>query len=228
MAKTHEPTKKQKFVEGFSSFLSSNKLGILIFFIALIAVIAGMGIAGTVRNSRLEKSAAALEALEADFTAQWASVNQEEVTDEVKADLTSRAEALVNDYPGSFAAQRGLMLLAGMAFDESRWEDAAGFYGRVADGFPESYLAPVALMNGAAALEEAGKPAEASALYRKIVDNYGDALQESLRASFNAGRLAEEAGDAAAARAAYEWVIEKGGQDPWAMLAQSRLLTLKS
>jgi ABC-type cobalt transport system substrate-binding protein len=73
----HEPTKKEQFIEGLSSFLQKNRTALLVTLIVIVAAIIIVGVYLEVRESRTEKSTNLMHAIEEDYTAWFNKLDPE-------------------------------------------------------------------------------------------------------------------------------------------------------
>ncbi len=143
------------------------------------------------------------------------------------ATLEEATQAVLDDFPNHYAAQRALMIRGQVAMDDRRPADAVPPFEELADRFPESYLADAALANMAVAQEQSGDSSAALAAWQRLSDS--DPLQNPLvpRALFNVGRLNEGAGDFQAASVAYNRLLDEFPDSQWTVLARNRLLRLQ-
>ncbi len=226
MVKSHEQTKLQKFIEALSKFLSKSWKAIIIVLVAAVVIISGLGIISTFKTKKIEASAQVMSELEEKYQTSWVSAEDEEIKAVVGKEIKAEAESILETYPDFYAAQKALLLMGNISYEEKLWSEASDSFLKLAADFPESFLAPLALMYAASALEEDGKTEDARDTYKRVVDDYPDVKQEVLRARFNVGRLEETLGNTESAREMYESIIDADTQDPWALLAQSRLLII--
>jgi TolA-binding protein len=112
-----------------------------------------------------------------------------------------------------------LVVDAGMKAGEQLAEkeplQAAAIYQRVANEFPGSPRAVVALANAATTYTRGGKPEEAVKVYGTIVDRY-PMTQEAANAAWSSGKLYEQAALWDQAAKYYEILAEKFPKDPHA------------
>jgi TolA-binding protein len=98
---------------------------------------------------------------------------------------------------------------------DGKFEQAAGFYMRVAKEYPGNSLAPKALNNAGAVMEKAKKPDEAVAAYKELADKYPNA-GEAPDALFTAARIEEGIAYYDKAAALYEQLAQRYPQNPHA------------
>ncbi|MBI9100820.1 MAG: tetratricopeptide repeat protein [Spirochaetales bacterium] len=226
MAHTQEKTRLQKFSENLAKFLAANWKKVIIFIVAGIIIIVGLGIVSQINNRKINKSSVALEALEKMYEEEWTSAEEDADKSEIKNKITTDAESIITDYEGLYAAQKALLILGNIAYEEENWSKAAGYFTSIADNSIDSFMAPIALMYAASSMEEAGDLEASRDLFNRVINEYPGAPQEVMRARFNYGRLEEALGNSEAAVDMYNSLIDIDAQDPWSMLAQSRIIFL--
>jgi predicted negative regulator of RcsB-dependent stress response len=144
------------------AWVEANRKPLIIAFVA--AVVVGFGIAAYLwQNNRTERAASdALLRLKAPVGA---------------AENTSGPEAsaylrLVEDYRGTSAAKRALLLAASTLFAENRYAEAQTQFERFTREHPQSPFAPAAAFGTAASLEAQNKLDEALAGYQNLAVRY--------------------------------------------------------
>ncbi len=145
---------------------------------------------------------------------------------ELAEQLTEELEEIIARNRRNYPELRAIYLSGQLAYQEGRHEDAAGFFGRAADQYSNTYLAAPALVNQAVALELAGKPEAAIESYQRLADRHKGTYQGIPRAMLNMGRLYESLDNVSAARSVYEQLSADYADTEWGKLAQSRLIQL--
>ena len=225
MANTQEKTGLQKFTAWLSAFLSNNLKIILIVLAAGLLVIVGLTVTAMMGNKKLDASAAEIGNLEKIYEEEWLAAEEEDKAS-IAEKIKTGADEIVSEYTGYYAAQKALMIAGNVSYELEEWENAVDFYKGIADGYADSFLAPISLMYAASAEEENGNIDSALLLYNRVIDEYPDCAQEIMRARFNAGRLEESLLNFDNAEEHYNLLIDEDPQDPWSLLAQSRLLVI--
>ena len=221
------PAEKKTTYTKFSDFLRKYRMVLLIVFgVALLALI-GVTVATIASDSALKASTASMEKLDADYAAYEAEQDQVKKADLEKALLAS-ADAVAGKWKGHFAAQRALAYKAKIAEAEKNWAEAEKNWLSIADTYPDSYLAPVAISASARAAEEQNASDRALADYKKLVGKYDGKTVGIPHAYFSIGRLSEGAKDYTAAMTAYQKVASTWPDSDWAKLATDRIIFLKS
>ena len=231
MAKSHqhEPSRKDKFLESFSQFLYKNRVILITVFSVIIAGLITLAVVVSIHRSNAEKAAGRTEQLQETYS-EWFQISEEEEgekKEEVKESILTEAQDIAESFPKTFAAQRSLFIAAELNSIEEDWEPSAEGYSRLAEEYPESYLAPLALAAASAAYENAGMPEKALEAARNIVDDYGDTSLEAPHAWFTVGRLLEQSGDITGALEAYRELVGNFPESSWTKLAQDRIIVLE-
>ena len=230
MAKSQQNEKsgKDKFLESFSGFLYTNRVILVTILALLIAGLITLAVVVSVRQNRTEEAAAMSEKLQDHYT-EWAELSEEEgdKKEELKQIILDTSEEIIETFPNSFAAQRGLLVAGEIMFSEESWDKSAEYFMRLAEGYPESYLAPVALAAAAAVYENAGMTDEALGAAETIVKSYADDSVEAPHAFFTVGRLREKIGDIPGALEVYRDLVGKFPESSWTKLAQDRIIVLE-
>ena len=127
-------------------------------------------------------------------------------------------------YPGS----RAWTLIARIHSDQKNWPDAETAWIAAAGKARNTYLAPVAWFNAAAAAEEQGKTEEAIIYYSSSISSPAG-FPSASRAQFSIGRLRESLNEDEEAITAYRAVISGWPHDTtWTNLAHSRIIALET
>jgi TolA-binding protein len=142
--------------------------------------------------------------------------------------LVKDVEALIGKYAGTFAAQRAYAVRANIAFENKDWDKAAETWIELARKAPKSYIAPIALMNAAAALEEKGDPAKSLEILESLTKGYSTAFPEMPRVLFSIGRLSEAKESFETASTNYNKIIDEYPSSSWTKLARNRIIYLKT
>jgi tetratricopeptide (TPR) repeat protein len=127
-----------------------------------------------------------------------------------------------------FAAARAHIIAAGIHSERENWDGAEQAWAAAALAAKDSYLAPLAFFNAAAAAEEAGNLDAAVTHYRECLAKSGK-FPSPARAQFALGRIEEARDRKDAAIEAYRTLVSKWPDDQvWTNLAQSRLIILEA
>ncbi len=224
MKQVANETPKQKVMDKLVDFLSRFRKPIMITLGVIAVAVVTLVIVLSVQNSRAEAALAAAEDLQSAFD-DWMQLDDETKPEEYE-EISRAAAEIVDAYPRTYAASRARMIDARTLVELERWNDASAKYREVADFFPESYLAPVALMDAAVAAESGGDTDRTLELLNRLVEDYGDESAEAPRALFSIGRILEQRGDVSDAADSYRRLIEGYPASSWTNLARNRIITL--
>lgn len=217
-------TPQQRVLEKVTAFLTRYRTPILIIVVVIVVAVLALIAVLTIQNNRSEAALQRAEALEADFD-RWLGLEDDEKPAEYDV-LAQTAIELIDAYPRTYAASRAWIIDARALLELDRYEDAVSRYVEVADNRPETYLAPVSLMDAAVAAENGGDVSRSLELHRRIVDEYEGESAEVPRALFSIGRILEQRDEVAEAAEAYRQLVDDYPASSWTNLAHDRIITL--
>jgi tetratricopeptide (TPR) repeat protein len=225
--KTEEKKINEKITlsEGINSFIQKNRKGILVGFGAIVVVLAGfiggLAIKDAVQNkaiSRVEEFNSRYEELRWDIGEGTKAVEVDALLDDVSTFAKKTS---------GYAGGRAWAIIAGIRGDKKEWSEAEQAWSSAAKAASNTYLAPVALFNAAAAAEEQGNTERAIDLYTSCLAR-ADLFPSAPRAQFSIGRLRESQSNRDAALEAYRTLVSKWPGEPiWTNLAQNRIIALQ-
>ena len=219
-----ELTPKERFVESISGILFSLRYVFMALLLVLLVFVVTVLIYNEVRSSKTERSTIIVERIEDDLS-RWADSVDEEFRQTLGVDLISRLDSVVAEYPRLYAAQRGLFLLGRIYYGSGAWEVSVESFVALADRFPNSYLAPIALINASSAKEEAEDTIGAIALLERVAAEFDSPELPTVR--FSLGRLNEQQGNIDEAIAHYEELLDDHPASGWTNIARSRIIALQ-
>ncbi len=223
-----QPQKEKKpFSEKLTDFISTHRKPIIGIGIAVVVVIAAVGIYTVVSGNIASDSSRAMDLADQKFQAWWQETDEQKKADAEKA-LIADLDTIAEKWPKTIAAQRALLRKNTIM---SQKKDFAEAEKAALDAFErnkKSYAAPVALQLAAISAEEAGNIDAAIAHYTTITKDYLKDNPSAPSALFNLGRLQEEKKDYVAAVESYNQLVSSFGDSDWALLAKNRLIYLKS
>lgn len=219
-----ELTPKQRLIEATSNTLTALRYPLLGLLIALLVFVIVYVSVTEVRSRRLDRSTTIVEGIEDDFY-DWVDLDEGDERTAMAADLVERLDAVIDDYPRLYSAQRGLYLKGQLSFETGDFRAAGDAFVELADRFPGSYLAPVSLVNAATSLEEAGAFSDAIPILERVIEEFDS--PEAPAVLFSIGRLYETVGNPDAATAAYEKLLDEHPSSGWTNIAQSRIIGIK-
>ncbi len=209
-----------------SQFIISKSKIILIVCAVIVVVVVVTGIATAVNNNAQQKWMTAIETAETDYT-DWKALTVEDSDRDLEAEeLEIELLAIVDGAKNSYPQMKATFLLGSLSFELKDYTEAASYFDSVQKDYADTYLAPVALMNNAVALEMLNKNDEALDRYQRLVDTYAAVSPEASHAMFSIGRIYEGQGNLDLSKAVYEQLIAEYETSEWAKLAQVRLITI--
>jgi len=194
-------------------------VGILFFlFIGLIAFL-------SISDALNKKATAALDELYGRYDELSLNNDEDFYTEDLEYLLTD-LKAFAEKTKG-FAGSKAWSIIGQIYSGRKDWSLAQDAWLSAAKTGNNTYLAPIALFNAAAAAEEQGNLEQAIDLLKQCVAHKFE-FPAAPRAQFSIGRLYETIGDSAAAIEAYRDVLIKWPEMPvWHNLARSRLAILE-
>jgi len=219
------PSGKMKFSDHLNDFLQANRKVFLIFGIVAVVLVVGAGVVSVVNSSINTNSTIALEKLEADF-ASWSTATDADKPAKSEAILAG-ADTVIRKYSGRYAAARALLIKAQLQVAINDLPAAEKSFAALADKYPKSHLAPVALANAAAVAEDRGDQ-DGALKYLERVDSKYPTEPGSGRVILSIGRIHENMKQYDKALEAYNRLIATGTDSDWTKLAHDRIIMLKS
>lgn len=213
------PDKKQQIAGKLVAFIARYRVALLAILIVVAVAVLALFVTLAIRESRLERAYAAAESLQDSYAA-WVSSDEAEGGAEA---LLAEAGEVSERFAKGYAAARA-HLIAGSVHEElEQYAEAADAFVQVAQTHPDSYLAPVGLMRGAVAYENADDIESAREALEELVGEYGESA-DAPRALFSLGRLSEGAGRIAEAAQRYDELIERFPSSGWTNFARDRII----
>ena len=131
-------------------------------------------------------------------------------------------------YKGTFAEQRALFLKASISYGEKLYPDAEMNFIKCSSVKPDSYLAPLAILNAAFSAENNNDTEKAIEHLLRLVKDYDKKSAVTTRGMFNIGRLYESSSKLKEASSIYNHLIDSAADSDWAKLAHDRLIYIQS
>ena len=212
---------KLGFVDHVANFLAKNFKTIIIVGIVIIVALVGIVTVSVINSNKAEKDFAALSALEVLYKE---TLVETEKADEFLASADSLIASAKETYPG----YKAMYLKALYAFENKEYTDALDLFYAVYELSSDNFLGSVALVNAAAAAENAGDLDKALEYNKKVWDDYSTTSPVSAKALFNTARL-YEAKDMELAKGTYQQLADQykdATQSEYAKLAEARLANL--
>jgi len=219
--------------EKIGAFLSGHRIPLIVLAVIIfVGIFASIGISQYL-NVRVERSAVAAEEIQElwdDWSASRAAGDDTD-DDTGDADDTALREAIAaarEQFSGHYAEFRGLYILGQLEWELGNFEAAGEAFLELADTYDDTYIAPVALANAAAAAEETGDIDRARELFGRVTRLEGVANLERSHALFNLGRLAEVQEEYGLAVDYYNQLLDEHGDSNWTNLGRNRIIWLTS
>ena len=227
MQRSYEPTTKQVFLNRLSEFLIHNRVWLLGLLISLAAFVGIYAIVTEVRKNRIESSTILVENVQ-ELVSEWRGEEDEEIAGELAEQMFANIETIITDYPNLYAGLRALFLRGSLYYDLEEFELAAEDFAEVAERFSKSYLAPVALVNAAVAMEEDDSPQIALRYYNQVLEEYSDVYPGIAAVLFDLGRISEGLDNVEDAMLYYNQIVDEYTSSSWTNLARNRIIHLNA
>ena len=226
MQGSQDQTPKQKFLNNLSNLLQRYKMYLIVVLIVIVAGVVTFTIVSEVRKNRISTSTQKIEQLQDNYE-QWLTKEDEGEKAELEEAILTDADAIIENYPTLYAAQRAYFVKATFFFEQQEYSKAVTNFIELVSKFPDSYLAPISLVNAAVAFEENGEIQKAIEQYEKLVNSYKETFPGTPEALFSLGRLYEKAEEFTSAFEAYSDIEDTFPSSNWTKLARNRIIKLK-
>jgi tetratricopeptide (TPR) repeat protein len=229
MAAAVEKIEKKSVGETLNNFIHKNRKSLFIGLIAIAVLLIGFAVYITVMEKVRAQALSGAEEFKRRYEALRVFINSDDPEAASKLEEISALEAelaVFEEKNSGYAQAMAWAISAGIQGDRKNWGEAEKAWIRAAEAGGKSYFAPAALCNAGAAAENNGDNEGALEHYGRALE-LGDIFPEAPRAQFAVGRIQEIQGNKEAALEAYRTLAGKWpGDQIWAKLAQSRILTL--
>ena len=225
MQQNQEVTTKERILRRLTAILHQNRIWLGGLVVALLAFVAIYSIAMEVQRKRIESATVLAERAQELFST-WSAEEEEESRKQMGEQLLEDLARIIEDYPRTYATQRAFFVRGSLYFRTEDWDLSAADFASVAERFPGSYLAPVALVNAGVAMEEKEAYMDAIAFYLRVLDEYPTRYPGIPAVLFDIGRLSETTGDLLNAQAYYERIVDEYPSSGWTSLARNRIIYL--
>lgn len=218
MAKTKqtETSVADKVAFSVTGFWNLHKNVILIACAAVVVVLLAVVITTSVTTSNREKAMIRVSDL-SDRCSAYISAGEtnSEVFDALVADLNKEIGG------SSYVSTKAAYLLGGLYYDTGDYQNSYAAYLKCYELNTKSYLAPLALVNAAAAVEETGDADTALSLYAKVSDYEISGV--GAKAVFNMARINLSKGNYELAKAELQEVVDSYPYSEYAATAKNIL-----
>ncbi|MFQ3619916.1 MAG: tetratricopeptide repeat protein [Spirochaetales bacterium] len=219
-------SEEEKRIDRLAAFIHRYRF---VFLGILVAVVVGLvGVLGYVeiQKSRTEESVRRIEEVLRKVS-QWQQAEAQEKEKNEK-EILSELDSLLAAFPRSYAAARALHVKGEIAFEKKEYSAAAKNWSELADKFPKSHLAPLALLRVAVCKEEQGDIEGALETLKRTETRYGAQFPETPRLLFSIGRLLESKGSSTEAAIFYNRLVDEYPASSWTKLARNRLIYFRT
>jgi predicted negative regulator of RcsB-dependent stress response len=225
MLDTHEPTKKQQFLNGLSNFLTKYRTFFIILLVVIIVGLIAFAVAREVIDRRAEVSAVIVEDLQRDYQ-EWLTAVDDTNKESLEESCREQIREILDRYPRTYAAQRAFLILGGMEFELENWTEAEKSFKSLYDRFSDSYLGAVALWNLSVVYERSDAPEAALETLETLETEFRDTYPDMPHVLFSLGRMEETLGDIEGARERYNDLVDNFPRSNWTKLARDRIIFL--
>lgn len=214
MAKnTKELSAEEKLQNRISGFFERNAKTLLICAAVLVVLVAIVVTVTAVSSANREKAMVRIQSLEETVVGAYAGME-----DAAKADVISSLEA---EEKGKSYVSFKASYLKGLAyFQDEKYQASYDAFMACVSKKSDSYLAPIALVNAAAAQEALGNTTEALDLYNRVTSDYKESGMGA-KALFNTGRIYFQQGNTALALSVFNQLIDKYPSSEYSALAKN-------
>ena len=156
---------KLNLADRLAVFLTERRALVIGVLAVVVLIIIAAAVWVPVRDNLADKNARAAEELD-ELYSDWMYAAEDEKSG-LEEEFLAMASQTLDSSSSSYAAQRALFMRGQYYINKEMWEEASADFIKLAGDFPKSYLAPVALFNGASTMEEAGDSDKAAEYYEK-------------------------------------------------------------
>jgi tetratricopeptide (TPR) repeat protein len=188
-------------------------VGLLVFTVIIIAAAVAADFVTTRDEGRFEKIM--------DEYARYSALGDSGKAKTTIADLKKFIDSTYFGFPHAMA----FYALGNLYYNQKEYLEAKKYLVRFAEKEPGSHLAPMALMKGAIALEEAKDLKGALELYQRLENKYAESIMAD-QIFFNMARLYGKMNDVLNSRKYYNRVISGFPESAFVVQAKKRLFTL--
>lgn len=218
-------TLKERIVEGIDNFFRKRLIFLWIFLSIIVLVIIGIFIWNEVDKNIKQNSAQLSEEAQEKYI-DWISETDEDKKTAIEEELFADLGKIIKEYPHQYATQKALSTRAKIYSEKKDWEKAARDFRDIAESFPKSFYAPVAMFNAAVCYEEVEDLDAALFMLSELVKTYEDSYDVAY-ALYMMGRISEKKGKYTEAEQFYTQLKDDYAFSNWSKLAQNRIIYLK-
>jgi len=208
-----------------SNFLQKYRTVLTGVVVAAVVIVGVLAIWTQVDASTKTAFAAKIDQSQADFAA-WQSESDATKKASLGKALETELADIQKNAPVGYGLDKAWFLQGNYFAADKKWSDAAKAFRTVFEKDPAGYLAPIALVNSAVSLEEAGDTAGALAAYADFDKKFASDAVLAPQVFFTEGRLLEGQKKVTEAVASYKKLVDKFPDSGWTKLGRDRILIL--
>lgn len=194
---------------------------------AIVIIVIGLLIYNANQLKNLEISTQEIESIQDDFE-NLANLTENEKKEAAQKEIMVKLDNFIEEGKKNYVLQRALFMRGTIFYQSEDFHKSIEDFKLLADLFPNSYLAPISLVNAAVIFEKSGKIDEAIKEYQTVTNKYSTVSPEISNVYFSMGRLYEKKDNKTAALEAYNNLLDKFTDSNWTKLARSRIIYLES
>jgi len=208
-----------------TNFLQKYRGPLLALVAAAVVILAGLAIWAQVDQALKTDFAARIDKSQSDYSL-WNLESDATKKAALAKTLEDELAQIQKTAPTGYGLSKAWFLQGNYNAAQKKWPEAAAAFRTAYDKDPKSYLAPIALLNSGASLEEAGRDAASLESYDLFLKDFSADTVLAPQVYFTQGRLLEAAGKPTEAVAAYKKLLEKFPESNWTKLGRDRILLL--
>ena len=209
---TKELSTKEKLQNKVSGFFESNLKLLLIIAAALFVVVLAVVIISSATSKAKENAMIRIQELEDQVTGYAGLSDDAKAT--LLVDLTASEKGM------GYVSVKASYLKGVYYFNEKQWQNAYdSFMASIDKDAADSYFAPLALVNAAAAQEELGNLDKAVELYTRVTNEFS-LSGVGAKALFNTGRIYYQQGKTDLASSVFNQLVDKYPSSEYSALAK--------
>lgn len=219
-----EITSKQKLLNNLANFFQKYRILIAIILLALLLGVVAVGIMSEIKKNKIENAIEDLYPVEKSFN-EWTALAGEKKAEE-KDSLIRELDKVIDGNKGTYAAQRAMILKAGIFYDLDDYEAAIANYENLSNTYPDSVIAPNALFSIAACYEELDNSDKALEYYNRVADEFSFESALAPHALYNTGRIYAVRGKRDEALEAFNEVLDAYPNSNWTNSSRTSIIQL--
>lgn len=209
-----------------ANFLQRHRNILIIAILLVVVILSAVGIYAAITASTNNEYAVKVERVQQDL-AKWQSETDDVKKKDFAATIEKNLADVIGHAPSSYGLLKAYFIQGNYQAAQKKWAEASTSFAKIFEIDSKSYLAPSALVNQAACLENAGNVKAALEVLANYEKNYASDKLNYPEVLFNQGRLLELQNDNPKAVAEYKKLLEKFPESNWAKLGRDRLIVIE-